>query len=239
MVSISHLEEDRIISLPGFQINDFNTFLNSLSKQTVDGHSEDNLKELTYVSSQHENSKQKINIECKKEDKYSGRVNQEEDTDVDDIELDDLDPLDNVKLEMKMEQDEEGSNEPGTEKKKARRFKSFHEDKSSDSNEIVCQKCGYTCPTSRRSDFKKHLLSHEKQARKKEKMEKLLADNAEGCRVCGKTFTNPNKLMIHIKEVHEKPSLPCDICGKLLRGQNKLNRHRNTVHADESSKIYC
>ena len=250
LMTVSHLEEDMVISLPGFQQNDFTTFLKSLSKQTLDVHSEENLKELTHISIQHQNTHHTIkdNIECKKEDKYGDKVDQEDDTDMDDVYLDDLDPLDNVKLEMKMEQDEEGNNEQDTEKK-VRRYKrrysnhinnpTVHGDQSGVSSDLVCQKCGYKCPTSRRSDFKKHLLSHEKQARKKEKMEKLLADNAEGCRVCGKTFTNPNKLLIHIKEVHEKPSLPCDICGKLLRGQNKLNRHRNTVHADESTKIYC
>ena len=251
MVTVSHLEEDRVLSLPGFQMKDFTAFFNSLSNKTLDEHSGQNLKELTQRSSQHQNSYHKVTdkIDCLKEDKYSAKFNQEEYNDMDDIDLDDLDPLDNVKLEMKMEQDEEGNMKEESQKIKVRRIKrrstnqnqEIHEDKSnlSSPGEIVCHKCGYKCPSSRRSDFKKHLLSHEKQARKKEDMEKLLAENADGCKVCGKTFANPNKLLIHIKEVHEKPSLPCDICGKLLRGQNKLNRHRNTVHADESTKIYC
>ena len=257
LVSASDLDEDRVISLPGFWINDLTTFLDSLAKNTsFDANSLRNLMELTHESihTQHPRSI-KENKEYKKEDKHEDKDSIEDDTD--DVDYTDLDPLDNVKLEMKMEQDEEGNYEDATENDKVKRFKcqecgkcfsdkrrftnhiNNHEEKSSGSSQIVCQKCGYTCPASRRSDFKKHLLSHEKQARKKEKMEQLLAENAEGCKVCGKTFTNPNKLLIHIKEVHEKPSLPCDICGKLLRGQNKLNRHRNTVHADESTKIYC
>ena len=126
MVTVSHLEEDRVISLPGFQMEDFTRFFNSLSNKRLDEHSGQNLKELTQTSSQHQNSHQhkvKDKNDCIKEDKYSVKFNQEDDNDTDDIDLDDLDPLDNVKLEMKMEQDEEGNMKEESETIKIRKFK--------------------------------------------------------------------------------------------------------------------
>ena len=61
------------------------------------------------------------------------------------------------------------------------------------------------------------------------------------CNECGKTFSCQGYLRKHVRQVHEKLSLPqhiCDVCGKVCYGSAKFNAHVSTHTAvAESCKI--
>ena len=251
LCSVEHLEEDWVISLPDFLSNDLITFFGCLSEKTIVKYVGEDLKALTQNSAlpQQVNSavetQREENMGYKNEDKYE-----------EDLDFADLDPLDSVKTEPVCNIKEQADFDvKSIEKEKIKRFTckecgkgfsdrrrynchinnpSVHEEKSSMS-EIVCE-CGYK--TSRKADYKRHLITHEKKAKKTEQMEQMLSEYGGVCKDCGKTFTDSNKLLIHIKAVHQSLKVACDICGKFLR-KNKINIHKNTVHADESAKIEC
>ena len=62
------------------------------------------------------------------------------------------------------------------------------------------------------------------------------------CNECGKTFSREEYLQRHVREVHQKLSLPqhiCDVCGKVCYGLTNLKAHVSTHTAIAKSCKIC
>ena len=56
------------------------------------------------------------------------------------------------------------------------------------------------------------------------------------CSFCGKTFTEPGNLKVHIRDLHTNPQpWPCPVCQKVFKSKNSLANHRSLYHKDPSA----
>ena len=60
------------------------------------------------------------------------------------------------------------------------------------------------------------------------------------CEYCGKRFTLPGNLQLHVKGVHLKETHECTICNKSFTQSGSLGRHIQSVHNGERFKCdFC
>ena len=107
----------------------------------------------------------------------------------------------------------------------------------SDKCEQVCDTCGKTITT--KSGYRQHIQSHlRKGASKEEEESSEIANLYHYCDQCGKRFTKPYLLKMHIKSVHENVQYPCSSCPLIFADYFKLNRHKLQVHSTDE-KYQC
>lgn len=124
-------------------------------------------------------------------------------SDKSDVDKSDVDPIDHVDSE-KSEVDIEDNGES--------------EKSEPDTPEYKCKECGKVYQYLGKLEL--HLANKHGQTQYVSKE----------CSVCKKEFTSRNKMLRHVKSVHEKVTVKCKLCDKDFNSQSAVNIHIKNVH---------